>query len=519
MRKLFVFCIFFHFAACSAFAQDKIDSAANQKLAPVEPAPQRTAPRQNAPRQGSPQQELPPITTPQQELPPITTPQQGATQQAAPKPDPFLDEATPAPLDDLNLDSNQSFNFDDSANTPSSNASNFQSSIASNSNFRGASPQMIGDFGGGSSILTLGAGVGADPANNVGALSNMLTTPIALAGGSRRIKVAENNQVMPMDRWYTTFNYFHNSYPAVGTEGFDYTYPVNVVDSASLVQYTIGAEKKFCVGGTPFSVDVRMPFTGGVDQSVRNFQGQSAPSSFSMETGKMGNLSLTLKAYLLQYKQTSISGGLGISLPTGSAVNIGAFEVVNQEAFGYSINIDNNALHLMPFLGAYRPIGDSYWLQAFTQIDTSTNGNDVRTTRVRTDLAGNLLGLDESRLRLNEQTLLYADVSFGKWWYRDNCQCGQRHGLTGVASVLELHYTSSLNDADTLNLGGIPRVGVDNRFDMLNLTTGLQLEFNNSWRMNVAGVFPLREGRFDDSGRQEDRGFDGEFSLQINRLF
>ena len=117
MRKLFVFCIFFHFVECSAFAQDKKDFSANQKPAPVEPAPQRTAPRQTAPRQGAPQQELPPITTPQQK----------ATQQAAPKPDPFLDDAAPSPLNDLNLDSNQSFNFNDSADTQSANASNFQS--------------------------------------------------------------------------------------------------------------------------------------------------------------------------------------------------------------------------------------------------------------------------------------------------------------------------------------------------------------------------------------------------------
>ena len=515
MRKLFVFSIFFHFAACSAFAQDKIDSSANQKLAPVQPAPQRTAPRQTAPRQTAPRQ-----GAPQQKLPPIVTPEQRATQQAAPKPDPFLDEPAPSPLDDLNLDSNQSFNFNDSANAQSANPSNFQSSIASNSNFRGASPQMIGDFGGGSSILTLGAGVGANPMLNIGAKSNMLTTPIPLAGGSRRIKVAENNQVMPMDRWYTTFNYFHNSYQAVGTDGFDNTYPVNLVDSASLVQYTIGSEKKFCVGGTPFSVDVRMPFTGGVDQSVTNSQGQAAPSAFAMETGKMGNLSLTLKAYLLQYKQTSISGGLGISLPTGSDVNFVAGEVIGVNDVTYNINFDNNAVHLMPFLGAYRPLGDSYWLQAFTQIDVSANGNDV---------VGNAQvnngAIFTDRFRLNEQTLLYADISFGKWWYRNICKCSKpgcrckRSGLTGVASVLELHYTSSLNDADTINLAGIPRVGTENRFDILNLTTGLQFELNQELRINLAGVFPLREGRFDSGGRREDRGFDGEFSLQINYLY
>ena len=55
---------------------------------------------------------------------------------------------------------------------------------------------------------------------------------------------------------------------------------------------------------------------------------------------------------------------------------------------------------------------------------------------------------------------------------------------------------------------------------MLNLTVGLQTEISELWRVNVAGVFPLRERHFNNNGSlREDRFFDGEFSLQINRFF
>jgi hypothetical protein len=508
MRKLLVFCIFFHFVDCSAFAQEKIDSSATQKPAPVVPAPQRTAPRPTAPRQGAPQQELPPIITPQER----------AAQQAEPKPDPFMDDPAPSPSEDLNLDSNQSFNFNDSANIQPSNTSNLQSSIASNSNFRGASPQMIGDFGGGSLMKSI-RGTSTVPAN-------LLTFPIPLAGGSRRIKIAENNQVMPEDRVYGTFNYFHNAYKAIGTganfggSGPNSGDPITIIDSESLSQYTVGFEKKFCAWGTPFSIDVRMPFTGGVNQSVFNHDSSSPNLNTSAEVGtrSMGNLSTAFKIYLLKVKQTSISGGLGMSLPTGSSTHVetslpGVNSVNAPVTVHNIIDLDNSAVHLMPFLGAYRQIGNSSWLQAFTQIDVATSGNKGRQLQFE-----NFNLVSNESFSLNEQNLLYADVSLGKWWYRKlcrnrECQC-RRRGLTGVASILELHYTGSLNDADPKFSEGDP-----NRFSVLNLTTGLMLEFHEQLRVNLAGVFPLRERRFDENGRREDRFFDGEFSLQVNYLY
>ena len=331
---------------------------------------------------------------------------------------------------------------------------------------------------------------------------------------------------MPEDRIYGTFNYFHNTNQAIGTGPFPGD-PVTVVDSENLAQYTVGFEKTFCILETPFSIDVRMPFTGGVRQAVVNSD-PFAPendSAAALATGSMGNLSTAFKAYLLQVKQTSISGGLGISLPTGSPVHAATFLNVPDNmgdpvpSFNY-LDVDNSAVHLMPFLGAYQQIGKSCWLQAFTQIDVPTGGNNAELTQV---VAFNgvdfvVTGIDDFRIK--EQRLLYADVSFGKWWYRNVCECGrpectcQPRGVTGVASILELHYTGSLNDADPVLSRGLA-----NQFDVVNLTAGLLVELNENWRINLAGVFPLRERGLDANGRREDRFFDSEFALQINRFY
>ena len=520
MRFLVVLC----FCFCSCLVNS---SALGQQTNPSRsfaPAPQTPATPQAIPRPAPLTDPLP--TAPQQAEPqeaePLTDPQ------TAPQPDPGtsynFDELDSPPSDDLNLDSNQSYDFGDSRDYQPTSTSAAQSSIASNSDFRGASPQMIGDFGGGSTMFRIG-GLGFIPyKSGFTRDSGYLSAPIAFAGGSRRIKIAENNQVRPLDRIYGTLNYFHNSSQAVGAAASAGS-PVTVVDNESLVQYTVGVEKTFF--DEYCSIDVRSVFTSGVDQSVINPGTGDNFGGFRLLTGNVGNLSATLKAFLLRTKQTSISGGLQLSIPTGSGVDIFAEQVLqpvdsqNQVLPGTlevsdAIRIDNEALHLMPFIGAYRPIEKSMWLQAFAQVDVPANGNEVRTN-------GEFVG------RITEQTLLYTDISLGKWWYRNRCNSPRYggRGVTGIASLAELHYTGALNDADRMIVGqdtssalGFVAAGDGNRFRVLNLTLGLQVEIQEQWRINVAGVLPLREGRYKEfAGRRENRFFDSEFALQINRFF
>ncbi len=485
MRFLLVISICFCLANSIALGQEadssKSSAPAPQKQTTPQTAPQRTAPPRNASPQTTPPQPTPPQPAPLQTAPLQPAPLQPAPPQTAPP-------QTARPADDLSLDANRSFDFGDSDNSPYSRASDPQSSIASNSEFRGASPQMMGDFGGGSTILKIHNNLFGP--NFPGA---PLTVQIPFAGGSRRIKAGENNQVQPLNRVYGTFNYFDNAIVSGG--------PGSPVQSSGLSQYTMGIEKTFFEN---FSIDVRMPLVGIIDYTAI-VDTPTSRTAAQVTTSGVGNLSTSFKALLLQMGQTSISSGLQLSIPTGSDARIsfgrGTIPPSQNLILG-DIVVKNQALHLMPFVGVYREFQTSWWLQAFTQVDVPTSGNDVR-------VDGQFFG------RINEQTLLYSDVSVGKWLYRN-----RGRGLTGIASILELHYTSSLNDADTLFTVDPP----ENRLDVLNLTAGLQVEFSQKLRVNVSGVVPLREREFDGSQpdfpkRQEDRFFDGELSLQINRFF
>ena len=90
-------------------------------------------------------------------------------------------------------------------------------------------------------------------------------------------------------------------------------------------------------------------------------------------------------------------------------------------------------------------------------------------------------------------------------------------GLTGFACVGELHYTTTLQDAD--HVAGTIAAGivqwqfgdVANRADILDLTVGLHGEFTDNTLCRVGLAVPLLTGA--------NRGFDSELQVQIERRF
>ncbi|MCA9071151.1 MAG: hypothetical protein KDA84_19620 [Planctomycetaceae bacterium] len=92
-----------------------------------------------------------------------------------------------------------------------------------------------------------------------------------------------------------------------------------------------------------------------------------------------------------------------------------------------------------------------------------------------------------------------------------------------MAAIAELHYTTTLEDADIINFQPEPalfnsgqddfegptRIGnLSNRVDILNLTLGSTLQLGSSTTLGVAYVAPLRN--------ELDRTFDGELNVQLN---
>jgi hypothetical protein len=119
---------------------------------------------------------------------------------------------------------------------------------------------------------------------------------------------------------------------------------------------------------------------------------------------------------------------------------------------------------------------------------------------------------------------MQIDVGGGYWLYRNP---SKRRSLSGLAALAELHYTTTLDDADIVTvpetpirtgtqanpIGPLdpPRLGnLANRLDILNVTVGTQMLFGENIAVAVGYVAPLRD--------DFDRTFDGELNVQLNLL-
>ena len=317
-------------------------------------------------------------------------------------------------------------------------------------------PNMFGD-----SLRPTGSLVFREQTGQLGSNINLM-----LAGGGS-YNVAENNKALPMDRVYFQYNGFANALPS------------NPGGQTSLHMYSLGFEKTFFDG--LWSVDLRMPFNSG-------FAFNS--NSLSSDSGNVGNLSMFLKGLLYQDEGLAIASGLGIGLPTGS-------DSVTTTQFD-QLTVQNQAIHLMPFLAFTAAPNEDWFFQAFTQIDFAASGNDVVSSQ-------GALGV------YTEQNILHLDTTIGRWFAQN---LGYRH-LSGIAGVLELHYASSIQDSDSVPVSGGSLLGEinvpDNRFDLLNLTSGLHFQLTPLSNLRVGAVVPLRAS--------PDRVFDSEIQASFNRYF
>ena len=333
-------------------------------------------------------------------------------------------------------------------------------------------PDMFGDSFGRGGVLT---------ASNTLPLVTT-STDVLLAGGSRGLKVAEHNKAIPMNRAYLAYNHFHNA--AASTIAAPPAGPV--ANDLSIDRWTLGVESRFADG--LWSLEVQMPFTGDLDVV-------DPAGLFESHSGQIGNLSAILKRLVYYDECTSVVVGLGIETPTGSDFESRTSVV--------SYHVSNDAVHLHPYLGVLHSPNDCFFLHGFLQLDIATHGNLV--TFDDTLGPGNVAG------RYNDQTLLYADVGGGYWLWRDPCAC-----VTGLAALVEVHYTTTLNDTDALfatpvGSGGgghvMNLVNPANRLDVVNLTAALHAELAQYTSLRFGGVFPLRD--------PDNRFFDAEVAVQL----
>jgi hypothetical protein len=291
-------------------------------------------------------------------------------------------------------------------------------------------------------------------------------------GGGGSYNVADNNSAIPLDRVYFLYNGFFNaidsSVPGIGNQSTD------------LHMYKFGFEKTFLDG--LWSVDLRMPITSNYDLRT---------PGITTDSGTIGNLSLFLKRLMFKSDHRAIASGLGIGLPTGNDVVVTSF--TNRST------IQNEAIHLMPFVALMGAMPNDRWfVQSFAQIDFAASGNGVVTP-------GGTVGV------YTEQNLMHLDVGLGRWLGQP---MGYRY-LRGVASIFELHYTSTLQDSDRISFANAGRFQTlqvaENRTDLLNLTSGLHFQLTPAANLRVGAVAPLKA--------DPNRTFDSEIFVSFNRFF
>jgi hypothetical protein len=180
--------------------------------------------------------------------------------------------------------------------------------------------------------------------------------------------------------------------------------------------------------------------------------------------------------------------------------------------------VRNRAVHLSPYLGLVRTPNDRLFYQGFFQVDVPLNGNPVECGLIG---APSLASVGD----LQEQTLMHLDLQGGFWLYHNP----SASWVTGLASIIEVHYVTTLNDAPELSVAPSSMTTLTfgntaSRINLVDLTVGLHAEIRQNTTCRIAAVFPLQAAESSVNRgpivrSAEDRTFDSEIVVQIERRF
>lgn len=280
---------------------------------------------------------------------------------------------------------------------------------------------------------------------------------VGLSGGASRTLVSRNNNVVPRTRAY-----FDNSFSKAAR--FDAAADARTGD---IYQGIFGIEKAFF--DDRLSFEIRMPVVKGFDESQSAVIGQPATQGT-----EFGNMYLGAKALLYRDEQNVLTAGVGLTLPTGNSTEFQFGNLV-------FVSIDNGTSYIQPFV-AYAHTRGRGFLQTWAELDFAMGGNDV------------LVGNTPSGT-YQEQDLLKLDLQVGYWLYQNGDPDGF---VTGIAPLLELHYTTTLNDSDRINIVQ-DYENPFNRMDILNTTVGAQFNFGPRANGRLGVALPLLDGQFDEA--------------------
>lgn len=346
--------------------------------------------------------------------------------------------------------------------------------------------------------------------------------------GCSRLNLAENGTPLPQDRLFFDYRHFQN---VVKTDVFSVAGVSNNERLLNVDRFVFGGERTFANG--LMSVELRVPFNYQINDTLElgRISNVDYGIPITSENFQLGNVGLVWKTLLRQTDYWTLSGGVGVKLPTAPDVMIRS-RISNSDIPAYDVDgtflgnlhvdllevaamVANDSVDLIPFFGVTYAPNDRFFAQGLLQINTPLNG-----TRGVLGVHGAIGGADlniADDKELAWQTLLRVNAQFGYWLYRNPSA-----RINAVAGILEVNYTGTLTAADSAKfrlLDAVPPLS-----DNLDLTIGN--EKGSTHLVNIGPSMAFLAGRTEIApgfilplNGGDEKPFDWEFDLRINRRF
>lgn len=305
---------------------------------------------------------------------------------------------------------------------------------------------------------------------------------VPVGAGDRIFKPSENSSPVPQTRFFFSYHHFDNALQPTNIDGVQRFMDVN--------RFVFGFEK--ANADRTASIEFRAPFAAGMAPD----QVYGVPSAGSA----FGNITVTPKVVLYQNSSTLYSLGLGVSLPTANDATLW---------FNGSplVRYNNDSVHLIPFLGMYHHDAESAWYTiSYLSLDCDVNGSRVDTV------------YDGTSGVYQDQTVMHADFALlCDLYVNPNASF-----LTRVTPLIELHYTTALQDSDVVYDSVMEEVVTNpfGRYDVLNLTAGTHVMLGAHSTVTFAAVTKLVDDNWEVPMFNTRGDFpDVELALQYNFRF
>jgi hypothetical protein len=252
-----------------------------------------------------------------------------------------------------------------------------------------------------------------------------------------RSTVGANSSPVPTDRLYFDYSLVKNGVPYNRSENFD--------------RFTIGIEKVF--GEGDFSLEVRLPFVASMDHQLILENGQGASQT------ETGNALVILKHELGSNEHMLISGGLGLSVPTGSDVD------VDSAAGKPLIRLVNESVHMKPFLAMAFVPDDRFFMSSFLEYDLPAGRNEAQV---------NLDGMGLQPVgRFRDASHILWDISAGYW-----SEAAEDSVVRRWAPVVEFHFDKGFSDGSQVRGNSFRLFDISQDRSGANLLAGVTLDLN-----------------------------------------